>query len=77
MTLLVMTGCMNLIVGKAKRNNFKLLLALREFSMKAHGKQHSDNGRLHTQITRQRLMASKIMIYELKNSEKVHSKESM
>lgn len=55
MTLLVITGCMDLIVGKAKRNNFKLLSTLTEFNMKAHRKQYSDNGTLHTQITRQRL----------------------
>lgn len=45
---------MNLIVGKAKRNNFKLLQTLTEFNMKAHRKQYSDNETLRTQITRQR-----------------------
>lgn len=76
MTLLEITGCMNLIIGKAKRSNFKLLQTLIEFSMKAHRKQFSDNGSTHTQITRQNLkrgnlpaniiVLSKTIIYELK-----------
>lgn len=53
--LLVITGCMNLIPGQAKRTNLKLLQILRKFSKKPHRKQYAGNGSLHTQIIRQRL----------------------